>query len=311
MPGVRATTMPRNHSNDTASFVTTFMTAIENERVKAALKSLILPQELTTLISNEVTKQVDEIKNDAAKRDEEIAHLKSTISHLEKKLDEKEQRLESMIKKRTIKVFNAVDKQEQYSRRDSLRLAGLSEEQDEDLQARVLTVFNSTMGIEPQIAARDIARVHRLRSKKDQPRQIIIKFASYKSRASVFQNKKNLSDSGLSLNEDLTPTRAKALYVARKARREGKLQQAWTNDGRVIIRDMNGKVHQDVNEAFIRKIADKRERVPEIDFLEESDEEDQWFQLFFFGFTYFTTISYVHHFFNSTWRIFLILCRVC
>ena len=50
------------------------------------------------------------------------------------------------------------------------------------------------------------------------------------------------------INEDLTRARATLLYKARKAKREKGIVDCWSFDGRIVIKDVRGKVHTIGNE---------------------------------------------------------------
>ena len=53
------------------------------------------------------------------------------------------------------------------------------------------------------------------------------------------------------INEDLTRARATLLYKACKATREKGIADCWSFDGRVVIKDVCGKVHTIGNEVSV------------------------------------------------------------
>lgn len=171
-----------------------------------------------------------------------IKELSKKVENLEKKLESKDQRIKILEEK--IKVIeNKQDNYEQITRKDCLRLNGLAEAKDEFIEREVLNVFNNTMSVNPPVKPDDIVRVHRIgKPQNNKPRQVIVKFASYRKRESVFKNKRSLSDTPLSLNEDLTQTRARLLYRAREARRRGIISSAWSSDGRIVIKLNNNAI---------------------------------------------------------------------
>ena len=52
----------------------------------------------------------------------------------------------------------------------------------------------------------------------------------------------NNPSKGIFISESLTPKRAKLMYKGRMLRRQGKLSQVWTSDGKVVIKDCKGNI---------------------------------------------------------------------
>ena len=90
-----------------------------------------------------------------------------------------------------------LDEMEQYSRRNCLKITGIPEEKNENTDKLVLNVINNLILNEnnDKITTKDISRSHRV-GKFDPSRHktsdIIVKFISYRERARVYANKKNL-----------------------------------------------------------------------------------------------------------------------
>ena len=107
------------------------------------------------------------------------------------------------------------DELEQYSRRECLVITGIPESKQEDTRAIVNNFCRDKLGVE--LMQRDLARTHRLGSKKQDVngkmtnRPIIAKFATYEVRDLVFRSKRKLKDSTHAVFESLT-TRNNKLY---------------------------------------------------------------------------------------------------
>jgi exosome complex exonuclease DIS3/RRP44 len=150
-----------------------------------------------------------------------------------------------------------VDDLEQYSRKNCLKISGIPESRNgkvniEDTDQIALNVINKYVlagtGIKPmqEIA---ICNSHRLGRRprpgtQDPPRDIIIKFARYRDRATVYNNKKHLKSFNrnpsnnykIYINEALTSTRAKIYSELRKLRREQVIHSCWTFDGNIFLK---------------------------------------------------------------------------
>ena len=156
----------------------------------------------------------------------------------------KDQRIE-MLEKRVLTLEQAVDDAEQYSRRTSLRVTGLAEKSGEDPCQVAMTFFNEVMEINPPLESRDLDRVHRVgpRSEpKSSNRKLLVKFANYQARDRVYRARRLLrqKDRSIFIYEDLTKQRATLCWKARCAKREKKIQDTWTFDGNVYVKDLAG-----------------------------------------------------------------------
>ena len=120
------------------------------------------------------------------------------------------------------------------------------------------------MKVTPPVTLQQIDRVHRVGPQKESvPRSVLVKFATYRARDSVYRRKKNLKQVNqernqtsqeqdtqtvnqqsasrtkpkIFINEDLTKLRSNLLWAARKKKKDGKLQDCWTWDGSVQIKN--------------------------------------------------------------------------
>lgn len=246
MPRNRSSTEPRSQAPsiiDTDSFVKCYKHALKDDSVKESLRNII--------------------------RDE----INVLLKPLRDQIKEQKKIIDALEKRTRILEKNA-DDQEQYSRRESVRLSGIKDEKEENLEDKVLSLFNDKMKTSPPLSPADIARVHRVGTPDPgKPRQIIVKLASYRVRARVFSNKKNLAGTNISLNEDLTKQRATILFRARQAKRQNKIKEAWTHDGRIIVRDINGKLHYNVDLAQLEELETGR-RKREVSRRSVTDDDD-------------------------------------
>ena len=176
-----------------------------------------------------------------------------------------------------------LDDHEQYSRRNSLRISGVIEDTNEDVVAVTLGFINKELGMATPIVERDIDRVHRLGPRRAANlRPILVKFATYRALQLVFKQKAYLNprrrtelqagawgsgDTSSSdrqssttteqgerqhvwINEDLTKSRAEMLWRARAAKKERKIVECWSSDGRIMIKKSGGEIVQ------IRRVSD-------------------------------------------------------
>lgn len=164
-----------------------------------------------------VNKELDRLRG-------EVARLSSGLQAVETKLAER------------------LDDMEQYQRRNNLRIFGIEEVQGEDTDQLVNTLCKDKLGI--VLHEISVCRSHRV-GKPPGPaadgrrrhRPIIVRFTSYRDRRRVFNSKKLLKGSGITIKEDLTAHR---LEVLKKAASIHGPTNTWTRDGRVLWVDRAG-----------------------------------------------------------------------
>ena len=124
------------------------------------------------------------------------------------------------------------DRLEQHSRRETIKVVGLKEEEGEDTEQKVLGIFKA---LHADITPADVSVVHRTGGRKRKGRLILVRFVSRKKRKEVMQKKKVLKDkpeyAGVYVFDDLTTLRAKMLYYLKK--KVPVVENAWTIDGRI------------------------------------------------------------------------------
>lgn len=167
--------------------------------------------------------------------DEKLADLKADNERLTRE--------NAALKRRVSTLEAQMDGSEQYSRRNSLRISGIPETENEDTDQAVLRVAE-TIGV--NIPPSEIDRSHRLgKPGNRQTRDILVKFTSYRARERLMKSRRNLKNSelrGVFVNEDLTKVRSKLLFEARKSVKTKHLLGAWSSDGRILVKDKKGTV---------------------------------------------------------------------
>ena len=100
-----------------------------------------------------------------------------------KKKDEKIKELERIQKDHEA----LLDALEQYSRRKSIRVAGIGENETECLYKTCLHLFNDRMKVSPPVRQEDFDRIHRLgKAVPGKVRPVLVRFATYQTRDRVY-----------------------------------------------------------------------------------------------------------------------------
>ena len=171
---------------------------------------------------------VDAISRELKIRDDKIATLQSEITDLKTVISD----MKSEKALERDKVENELDEQEQYSRRNNLRVfLKVPESRDEDATNFIID-HGKTIGV--ALTPNDISHSHRLGYMvRGEIRPVIMKFTSYWKRKEVFDRRKK---DDIFIAEDLTDRRSKVLYHARQLRRDKNILYCWTRNGYIHVK---------------------------------------------------------------------------
>ena len=121
------------------------------------------------------------------------------------------------------------DSIEQYGRRENVRIFGVEEEPGEDVFAKVVSVAEKA-GV--PITKNDVSTCHRLPSGGTGPKPLIAKFVRRETKHQLMKNKRNLKNTNIFVNDDLTPLRAK---VTRELRKRDGVRSVITVNEKIIL----------------------------------------------------------------------------
>ena len=199
-------------------------------------------QAMATMIQQSFQPQIAQIIQDSFKQQVSelvgsivegvLQGLQSKVAGLEKENTE--------LKKRIGSLETALDNAEQYSRRNCLKITGVPETTEGSTDDYVC---NLARAIDVDLSVDDIDRSHRLgkprTASEQKPRDIIVKFVSYRKRALFYKARiltKSRGYRGVYINEHLTMARGNLLYEARRRVKSKQLKSAWSSDGVVMVK---------------------------------------------------------------------------
>ena len=169
----------------------------------------------------------------------EIADLKSMLATKDKRISDLELRLKESIKRNSAMIHQRADDNEQYSKKQNIRISGVTfirDEENGDLEKRVISALGNEGVV---IKSHDIFRLHhcgrahplnkfkkhRNHSKPNKfvidendstkTAEILIRFTNWRARSAVY-NLKHQRDSELGVNLDLTKHRSNQLSTIRQ-----------------------------------------------------------------------------------------------
>lgn len=217
---------------DTQKFISNLTYALKNSHIKKLLGEIV--HDKVEEVSHEMENRLRVLEGKTLALEIENNGLRAQADSLKKRAEELEDQLDELA---------------QYSRRNSLRVANpWKEEPGENTDELVKKMARSVLGVE--LTDADIGRSHRIGPKKGStPRSIVVGFTSYRARQKLYSARSKLArqhagDAGkdIYLNEHLTPKRAQLAVSARKLKKDGIVQDTWTSDGKIFIKEVNGQV---------------------------------------------------------------------
>lgn len=209
---------------------------------------------MTTTLNNmkeqflaSVSHRIDVLEHKLFEKESENSGLRETLKSLERKIEEKEDensQLKREIENVEREMHATLNDQEQYSRRNNIRIDGIvavEGEHAETTATKAVEMINTKIK-EVNIKTSDIDIAHRIGKIKKGKQQIIVKFLSRRHAINILQHKKSLKGTGIFINEDLTAANLQALACLRK-KLPDEIDSAWSRDGRVRYKNRMGNVH--------------------------------------------------------------------
>ncbi|CAC5406248.1 unnamed protein product [Mytilus coruscus] len=242
------------------------------EKVLEALRSPDVLNQVIPILSNKISESISSLIDDKIQCsvDEHIKPLNEKIEEQREIIKKNKQKiciqfikidqLERSVHQQTItveeqnkeidllyqkvaKLEDRMEKQEQYSRRTSLRFNKISVPVDErgriqhpvNTDELILNVCNNKLGL--NLTLKDINRSHTIGKARYGKAQVIVRFVSYRVRHQVYSNKKALKGDpeGIFITENLTPYRTELVTRLAQLKYNGGIHTYWTADGRIFV----------------------------------------------------------------------------
>ena len=165
----------------------------------------------------------------------------------------------NVLEKVNRQLTNDLDNREQYGRRSLIRISGIPEPVGEVDTTE--TVRNLISEIGSEYKPTDVIRSHRVGtisqpgSFNSKTRQIIVRLADPSVKMRILRSRKNLRKSrnfkSVYINEEITRTRTKIFYHARQLLKTKQIENLWTTNGKIIMKEVNGTINEtNTPEAF-------------------------------------------------------------
>ncbi len=189
------------------------------------------------------------MKSDIASTTEE---LQSKVDVLENECYIDSMKVQNQLNEKDIHIrlmMEKIDQLEQCTKAKNIRIAGMKEEEGEDIRRKVIDLARRQLEIE-NIEIKDIKEAGRMgKQNQTKTRDVLVNFQNSTMRDQVYRKRKLLTnkDAPIFINEDLTQYRSQIFYEARKIRKRGGLFGAWTQGGNIMIKVNENDIPQAVS----------------------------------------------------------------
>lgn len=171
--------------------------------------------------------------------------FESQINEIKKEYNEKV----SLLEKENFKLQDNYDSLEQYSRSNNIRIFGIQESDNENVYETVIKLCNDNL--EVKIANTDIDVCHRLPSRNNQIKPIIVKFTRRTVKDQIYNAKRKLKGTRIVIREDLTRKRQDLVKMA--AGIVG-VRNVFTRNGSVFIK-RGENIHKICNDGDLLNVS--------------------------------------------------------
>ena len=167
--------------------------------------------------------------------EEENQKLRQQVSLLESAKVETEEKIEKM-RREVQEVKRHAIQNEQYSRRENIRIFGLKGSPGENIEQKVMEL-SKEIGV--QIPKEEIYAAHRVPSTVS-PQPVIVRFTNRDIKAKILKARRNLKGKGITIVEDLCHE-LQGLF--NRVNKDERVYKAWSWNGKVFFtKERNGQV---------------------------------------------------------------------
>lgn len=182
----------------------------------------------------------------------EVDDLKSTVRNYEKEKQEAKTMMEKLVdevESSNSKVQDLEDRvnyQDDYSRRNNLRISGMEEPSGGETWEQTATSVTTLLENKLQLPGLVLERAHRVGQRRDAaPRTIVARFARYSDREAVMRNARKLKGTNIFINDDLCAAsqaiKSAQMPKMKQAKAQGKI--AYFIRTKLIIKERDNREH--------------------------------------------------------------------
>ncbi|KAG5865031.1 hypothetical protein JTB14_013323 [Gonioctena quinquepunctata] len=203
-------------------------------RASASTASSNIDETTLEMIINKLAPKITaKIEEQLEKLSKQFEKMDTKLNNVAIKLNASDELAHSNQKEVPI-LRNKLDSFEQTNKMNTLRLVGMKEDVNENLQGSILHLFNGGMKIKCVLGEiNNVFRIGKFNENTQKPKTVIVDFVTYLKRNEVYRARATLKGTGIYLNEDLIEKRYQLLMSTKK--KQG-AQNVWTRYGKIYTK---------------------------------------------------------------------------
>ena len=169
----------------------------------------------------------------------------------------------SQLKENLKKIATKANDNEQYSRRNNIRIFGLQEDKSKSTSESVVNFLKHELDVD--ISHSEIDKAHPIGKSQDgKPPPLIVKFSNHRSKEKVLSRRRSLKGKRIFITEDLTKQNYQLLQAAKK---HSSVSSCWSHNGKILAKCENPPRTIHITDLFI------------LESIAETDVDDEQFHM--------------------------------
>ena len=233
------------------NMITNLQTKVEESMIRRVDKKLDekLDSDLEDKLEEKLDAKIKEKMKEASDRMDmltyETVHLKEEVDKLQKEL--------TKTKKVAQTASQRANTNEQYSRKNNIKIMGVVEDADEDeekLIRKIQQILESKANV--KLEDNKIMAIHRIPGKVGMPKPVLIKLRNNNEKTKIMKKRKEMKHGGYRLVDDVTKANTKLIN---RLMEHKDIDSAWYFNGSVYGKSKSGtrfkfEIHSDISEVL-------------------------------------------------------------
>ena len=199
-----------------------------------------LNENLTLMIEIKTDEKIKPIQEKLQEVEDENKHLRHDILQLKNELKSLKTQNEETEKRSKLSLSKA-NYNEQYSRKNNLKILNIKENQSETEEGLKSVVCTMLQGKGVDLDSSKILAIHRIPGKQGHPRPVLMKVMNNNEKTKIMKKRSELKTAGNRLVDDVTHLNTELISRLLKHKDIG---QAWYFNGSVFAKTVSGTRHK-------------------------------------------------------------------
>lgn len=157
----------------------------------------------------------------------------------------------TVLKNKVATLEKRLDDHDAYSRRNCLIISNVPEPNEGEEESTDKVVFGVSKALGVPLELGELSRSHRLprSAASTKPRDIVFRVVTYNKRQQLYLKRFKLKSTDFKdvyINEHLTKKRKRLFYDCRMAKKDARIIDTWTQDGRIMVKYLDQGTQREI-----------------------------------------------------------------